>query len=1539
MPSAEAKRAEQMLKATEKRHVELQAAAYMNNLNKLDKLVDAESFDSWCQALHTVAYNQDWPDWILDITISDLDVPESDQLSLKELANVKNAYTAILELSAGHEVEDELKPPSVARGDAREAFAVLHRHHYAPTEYGKREIMSDFYGMTQANTNTTVSKFVALAKSRRTILEQSTLTTVPDATVVSIILGGLIQEFTPVVDIMEGWADSRLTLKAVSLKLKDYAKKHKLTTRTKVGDLGTRNKVFSAAVGSPPNVVGKRWRGLPWLGGVGDCQLFMDAQRGGAGCPRGSSCSFAHPPGKGKNLRVESKDWRSRSGERPAANYAAKQPSSTCNHCGKPGHWAINCTKRKAELEQMQEASAKVATAAANFSFHSGRSNSNSTHGDRQADHVFTVHAGPARRSPIAPPTLWAAFALFFTTLISCIIGAPRALLGSVKGATAVLIITLGVLVLAMRAESSPTLAIASASVYNGQQGGSEQHTGLEWCSDTGTNRFVTNDAADFIPDTVKHTPTIVAVGSGNVTSPMTGDVLVRSRDHDVIIRCTDVLLLPDCVNKLMPASPFIRKGCTIVMSPPDKVLLTTSDGSPLFTGRERSGLYYYNSETLRDRVTPAVEPEEQSYTFFGLRVGSIREGAADFGSKLLQAHWAYGHLHFTKLRKLLGLKPGDDPDCAACTIANARRRTLSKKRSDRSTRANHRLHLDLGFTQDCDLCFQLAVDDYTRESFIDILDSKAGALESFQTLQRRRDNDHAPYSLAYLKTDSEPVYTAAKWDDLCKEQGYKREFSSRHRHDQHGVVERAMQSIGGPFRSMMIQGNAPKSDEPHALRMSNVIRNNSPTRANNGLTPREKAAGMRLPVNKRLLEAPMFCLCFALVYDAERHKHANRGIPCVYLGYDDVNNAFLVKEWVAGKVYYTADVTFHPLRYPYRANPERFSDYLHQYDPLAPDTTVTFPDFDASLPGPGPAPSTRPVRQRQPSAKAIENAQLFINDSTPRKNHYVHNFGNENPTWDEAMLTPFASDWIIARLKEYNSFQEHEVYEVVPRSEARGKRIFKSKPVLKMKINPPDLQHPLGSIDQFKYRLTIAAYTKMLKQGIDYKEKYASTVRWNSIKILIAIAVKFDFDIVLFDISTFFLYGKLGKGEEMFMEQPPDWATPDKPAGQYIWRLLRSMYGLPQAPHCAQQELKVTLTADKKFESTASDDCIYVSQSQDVEADDYAALGAHVDDMMAIGTSTGLDNIRTTLKEKFKITEVINPSVITGVQIDRNRAAKWLKLHQTAYTEKVLANHNMSECKGVTTPMDPGTAKALMLLPTEDTNPEVTRQYQVLVGELLWLLKTRPDMYFTVSLLCRFLKNPTQQHLDLASNRPLRYLRQTTSFGLVFSAGDGDWVLSGASDSDLAGDLISARSTLGHCLKLGECGAVVVQCGLDKKVSTATGQAETYAMQSLVKDTVWARRFLSELGCPMRQPTVLRTDNDGVLKQSTKTINHTAAKHYRIAQAYIREKVSDKTIAVIGENSANNETDIFTKALNAPPFVRHRTTLMGPQECPPRSF
>ncbi len=98
-----------------------------------------------------------------------------------------------------------------------------------------------------------------------------------------------------------------------------------------------------------------------------------------------------------------------------------------------------------------------------------------------------------------------------------------------------------------------------------------------------------------------------------------------------------------------------------------------------------------------------------------------------------------------------------------------------------------------------------------------------------------------------------------------------------------------------------------------------------------------------------------------------------------------------------------------------------------------------------------------------------------------------------------EATAAYDATDWIAAIIAEQKYPKQHNIYQVIERSAVPTmKRFFYPKMVLKRKLLPPTVELPLGFIEKHKCRLTVAAYTKMLKQGIDYEEKhYASTVRW----------------------------------------------------------------------------------------------------------------------------------------------------------------------------------------------------------------------------------------------------------------------------------------------------------------------------------------------------------------------------------------------------------------------------------------------------------
>ena len=1069
-----------------------------------------------------------------------------------------------------------------------------------------------------------------------------------------------------------------------------------------------------------------------------------------------------------------------------------------------------------------------------------------------------------------------------------------------------------------------------------------------EWVGDTGCNRFVTNDIKDFVPGSIRTKNTQVTVGSGMVVSPCEGTIMVRSHANNQLLACTHALLLPDCPKKLMPARPFLKKGCTLAMN---GVSLTIHNDKSevLLEGKEFGGLYYFNASTAHlenSEVLPvpdcSADPGPSS-SFFGLPLsGKIRAVGDNFVRKLTEAHCALGHMPFDKIRKLFGLKRGPNPDCATCSIAKQKQSKLTPHLKTRSNQLHKRYHLDLAFTEGSSNPFQLCVDDCSRMGYLQLLESKSEAFEKFVELKSLLDNRFFPLKCAFVKTDNEFIYTSNAWLDYCRTEGVEHEFSARYRHDQNGVVERAIGVVGKIFRCLMIQGGAPDSEIPNALVHANNIRNNTPTEANNGWTPKEKEAGMKLGINARLLKGPLFCLCYAHIYEEEpaRVKHGARGVACVYLGYDDRNDQYKVKEWTSGRIYYTGDAVFHPTIFPYRASPATSDLWIKEMDALSPAIPVS-PDHPAPHAMPtGPRRSDRQhgyiysAGQRVRDIPDIDHAPLEIARSL-----VVHSFGPNPDNWAEALASRHAQHWIVASLEEKASFGQHGVYELVPREEAGGKKIYRPRPVFDIKVDPPTKTNPEATLDKFKFRQTIACFAKGCTQGVDFAEKRASTVRWEATLVQFALAVNFDLDISLLDIKTFFLYGVLPESDTVYMEQPPEWVDERYPATDYICHLLKSMYGLPQAPHCAQEKLKTTILANPKFSQTSADDCVFVAGGSPTD-NGYVVTGSHVDDLLTVGTPVGIAALTSTLRKEFEITEKPNPAMVTGVQIERNREAKWLKLHQASYVDTILEVFGQTDCTPADTPMDAATSKAFMLLPvaTVDTvDPRVQKKYRTLVGMLIWLYKTRPDMMFTINLLARHVHDSTQAHLDMARSRPLRYLKGTKFFGLVFSPGESsDWTLSGSSDADLAGDLATSRSTVGFYSRLGKYGTVSYNCSLERKIATSTQQAETYALLYMVKDTIWIRQLIYELGFLLSGASPQRTDNQGTYLQSSKQVNHGVAKHFRIAQAYIREQQALGFINVQKIGTKFNASDLFTKGSIAKDlFFRFRLEIMGPQECP----
>jgi hypothetical protein len=157
----------------------------------------------------------------------------------------------------------------------------------------------------------------------------------------------------------------------------------------------------------------------------------------------------------------------------------------------------------------------------------------------------------------------------------------------------------------------------------------------------------------------------------------------------------------------------------------------------------------------------------------------------------------------------------------------------------------------------------------------------------------------------------------------------------------------------------------------------------------------------------------------------------------------------------------------------------------------------------------------------------------------------------------------------------------------------------------------------------------------------------------------------------------------------------------------------------------------------------------------------------------------------------EFEMSDLGLLSFYLGIEVDQKE--DHITVKQTGYAKKVLSRFGMADCNPTKVPMDPGTKMH------EDVGGNLidATDYRRVIGCLRYLLHTRPDLSYSVGVLSRFMEKPTVLH-SRAVKQVLRYLQGTVSFGLVYTQGGGDEKLTGYSDSDLAGDLVTRRSTSG---------------------------------------------------------------------------------------------------------------------------------------------
>ena len=309
-------------------------------------------------------------------------------------------------------------------------------------------------------------------------------------------------------------------------------------------------------------------------------------------------------------------------------------------------------------------------------------------------------------------------------------------------------------------------------------------------------------------------------------------------------------------------------------------------------------------------------------------------------------------------------------------------------------------------------------------------------------------------------------------------------------------------------------------------------------------------------------------------------------------------------------------------------------------------------------------------------------------------------------------------------------------------------------------------------------------------------------------------------------------------------------------------------------------------------------------------DGDHFTIIVAYVDDLLLTGSHLPtIQSVKQALDSAFTIKDLGELKYFLGIEVPRS--SDGILLNQRKYVLNMLKDTNMEFCKFAAFPFP----KALKLNPTDGQQLADHEVYRRMVGKLLYLNMTRPDISYVVQQLSQFLSDPRVPHMKAAMH-VIRYLKGTIGYGL-FYAHNVDFQLVAYSDADWGNCRTSCRSLTGYCVFLWPS-LIYWKTKKQKVVSKSSAEAEYRSMSHTTSELVWLEGLLQDLNVFVPQPINLYCDNTIAQHIAKNPVLHERTKHIKLDVHYGRENVQTGFIKLHHVSSAQQLADIMTKALGA---------------------
>jgi hypothetical protein len=305
--------------------------------------------------------------------------------------------------------------------------------------------------------------------------------------------------------------------------------------------------------------------------------------------------------------------------------------------------------------------------------------------------------------------------------------------------------------------------------------------------------------------------------------------------------------------------------------------------------------------------------------------------------------------------------------------------------------------------------------------------------------------------------------------------------------------------------------------------------------------------------------------------------------------------------------------------------------------------------------------------------------------------------------------------------------------------------------------------------------------------------------------------------------------------------------------------------------------------------------------------------LSLYVDDMVITGDDVdGIDDLKLQLAKQFEMKDLSSFRYFLGLEVAYS--PRGYLLSQSKYIANILEQAHLSDTRTVDSPLELNVKYA----PSDGVPLPNPTLYRTLVGSLVYLTITRPDIAYAVHVVSQFVVSPTTVHWA-AVLRILRYLRGTEFQSILFPSSSA-LELRAYSDADWAGDPTDRKSTTGFCIFLGDS-LISWKSKKQDIVSRSSTEAEYRAMASTTTEIVWLRWLLSDMGIPLSEPTPMYCDNKSAIQIAHNSVFHERTKHIEIDCHFTRHHLQQRAITLSFVSSSLQIADLFTKTLSTKHF------------------